>query len=205
MIMGIKALKDKLSSNFNIQDDPLYSIIKRNKVTNFLYKEITFLNHCASILGFISFIIGMISIFYEAKAHLQIMGLAAIFHIFGSLGSEYFKKKRNRYLLLAVALCNVSFLAVAQIFLTLYILIADSATNPSKSDFKTETFFHVILFPWVLSSILIAILFLILVIYLVTNDNLSVDPINPGLNQLPTERGTFVTGLSQQFQQTSVN
>ena len=121
--MVCEKVNNIITNHLCLKNDPLFAVIKRNKVTSSLYKEIAFLNHCASVLALVSAIIGLISIFYEAKAHLQIMGIASIFHILGSLAIESCKKRQNRYLLLFTGLCNVIFFGVSQIFLTLFILV----------------------------------------------------------------------------------
>ncbi|XP_053204759.1 uncharacterized protein LOC128394831 [Panonychus citri] len=164
--MAFRRVNYIVTNHLLLKDDPLFTVIKRNKVTNSLAKEIAFLNHCAAILALVSATIGLMSIFYEAKAHLQIMGFASIFHICGSIGIESYKKRKNRYLLLLTGLCNVAFFGVSQVFLILFILVADAESYPSKRDFNSETFFHVILIPWILLSIIIELMFLILIIYL---------------------------------------
>lgn len=119
-------IKDVLRNGVPIRDDPLYAIIKKNKVTYSLYKEVMFFERCGAAFAAVSLIIAIISIFYPDKGHLQIMGLASLFHIFGAVCGEFSKTKKNRYLLLAVALLNTAFFGVVQIFLILYILVGKS-------------------------------------------------------------------------------
>lgn len=105
--------------------DPFFTVIKREKFSRNIFNDIVFLSCLACFAGLLALVTGMFSVFYPHKQHLQIGGIAGLFHIFGLVFCELSVRKRNRYLLLGTVYMNLAFMMVALIFLTIFIGVGE--------------------------------------------------------------------------------
>ncbi|XP_015780984.1 uncharacterized protein LOC107359051 [Tetranychus urticae] len=136
--------------------DPLFTLIEITHELKTRFSKISFFIRILGVFAAVSLMTSLIStVFYENKQHLQYMGLISLFHIFNLLLTEFNQKWKHRYIFLTVIIIHCLWLGSTCLFLITYIFILEPKENSSKRDFNKEIHFHVVLFLYFATSLVL--------------------------------------------------
>lgn len=113
-------------TSFNSGDikDELFIALRRHPKVRKLCEKIEFLSQFLLLFGLMFFVFGIVSIFYQHKKALTLVGLASILHVVAGPLGLVAVQNNNRYMLLSLALLNIVWIGFVSAILVYFIFLS---------------------------------------------------------------------------------